>query len=58
MNKILLDWHGKGITTVDGAKASGAYAASGDAAPANATVNERYTAEQLNSLFIDLTEDD
>ena len=48
----------RSITTVDGAKTTGAYVASGDAAPANATVNERYTAEQLNSLFIDLTEDD
>ena len=59
MNAILLAWHGKGVKTVEAAKAAGAQqSASGEPAPANATVSERYTAEELNALVINISEED
>lgn len=59
LNGILQNWHGAGVTTLDAAKAQGAakreVAATGDR---NADVLERYTADELNSLLIKLSDDD
>lgn len=63
MNSVLCAWHDKGITTAEGAKNDGEReaAATTDAhertSSAN-TVNERFTAEELNSLFTAYGEDD
>ena len=59
MNAVLTAWHNDGITDVKGAKSAAplASAPSQDAAPAG-VVFERYTEQQLNDLFTQITEED
>lgn len=59
MNSIILGWHNAGITTLEKAKATTAVPpASSAQSPAPAIVYENRTAEELNSLFTVITEDD
>ena len=60
MNAVLSAWHNSGVTDVQKAKAA-APTAGDKAAPTAATtgmVFEKYTEEQLNSLFTPITEED
>lgn len=59
MNAVLLAWHNAGITDIKKAKAAAPVTA-GTQQPAATTgmVFEKYTEEQLNSLFTPITEDD
>ncbi|MDE6200594.1 MAG: DnaD domain protein [Clostridiales bacterium] len=61
MNAILLAWHNSGITDIEKAKSAAPVA--GGAQPAaegkqTGVVFEKYTEEQLNGLFTQITEDD
>lgn len=60
MNALLLAWNGGGITTAAGARAAanvGNAPATSSSAPTG-IVYEKYTEEQLNSLFTAVTEED
>lgn len=59
MNAVLLSWHGSGIVDIDKARSSAAPTINGaqQQSPAG-MVFERYTEEQLNGMFTQITEDD
>ncbi|MDE7108276.1 MAG: DnaD domain protein, partial [Clostridiales bacterium] len=61
MNAVLLAWHNSGITEIEKAKSAAPIAGGQNtqqpAAPTG-MVFEKYTEEQLNSLFTPITEDD
>ncbi|MCX4314750.1 MAG: DnaD domain protein, partial [Clostridia bacterium] len=56
MNKIIIGWHDAGLTDLQKAKASAPPQAATDAQ--NGTVSEKYSADELNALFTQITEDD
>ena len=56
VNAILMAWHNSGVTSVEQAKTSTAKPA--EAAAPTGVVYERYTEEELNSMFTQITEDD
>ncbi|MDE5593736.1 MAG: DnaD domain protein [Clostridiales bacterium] len=61
MNAVLLAWHDSGVTDIE--KAKSAAPTTGNGQPAaegkqTGMVFEKYTEEQLNSLFTPITEDD
>ncbi len=56
VNRILVGWHEAGITDLQKAKLSAPPQTQTDAQ--NGTVNEKYSADELNALFTQITEDD
>lgn len=61
MNAVLLAWHNSGITDIEKAKSAAPVAgdkASQQPAAPTGMVFEKYTEEQLNNLFTQITEDD
>ena len=57
MNAILMAWHNSGVTTIEHAKSSAAVKPTESPAPTG-VVYERYTEDELNSMFTQITEDD
>ncbi|MBD5131151.1 MAG: DnaD domain protein [Clostridiales bacterium] len=57
MNSILRAWHDGGIRTVDGAKTTIAPSVASPAQPTG-VVSEQRSAEELNALFTQITDDD
>lgn len=62
MNAVLMAWHNSGITDIEKAKAAAPVTAGAQQPAAdgkqNGIVFEKYTEEQLNSLFTPITEED
>ena len=59
LNAILSAWHDSGVTTVEKAQAKNAANKEVAAtAPSNNSVVERYTADELNALMIELTDEE
>ncbi|MCH5155740.1 MAG: DnaD domain protein [Clostridiales bacterium] len=57
MNKILLAWHDAGVTDVEKAKSASPTSPNTQSSPTG-MVFERYTEQQLNDMFTQITEDD
>lgn len=59
MNRILLTWHNSGVSDLDAAKRAGlpAFQTAPDSAPKGIAVESR-SAEELNALFTQISEDD
>ena len=58
MNAILLSWKENGVSDIEKAKAAAPTTAGAQSSAPTGIVYERYTEEQLNSLFTQITEDD
>lgn len=58
MNAVLTAWHNAGITDVKGAKSAAPITAPPQGPAPAGVVVERYTEEQLNDLFTQITEED
>lgn len=58
MNAILLAWHNSGINDIEKAKSAAPSTGNAQSAAPTGVVFERYTEEQLNGMFTQITEDD
>ena len=58
MNTVLLSWHNAKVTDIAGAKAAAPTVGNAQPAAPTGMVFERYTEEQLNSMFTQITEED